>query len=50
MHFSKAKLAKMRREFAKHEQILVYIDGACTGNPGQAAASACFFGCKKPKE
>ena len=22
---------------------MIYIDGACIGNPGQAAASACFF-------
>mmetsp|Transcript_41533 Transcript_41533/g.54680 ORF Transcript_41533/g.54680 Transcript_41533/m.54680 type:complete len:161 (-) Transcript_41533:140-622(-) len=33
----------MRRKFAGKKHIVMYIDGACNGNPGPAASSACFF-------
>ena len=34
----------MRKEFSKHNFVVVYVDGACTNNPGPAAGGACFYG------
>ena len=44
MFFKKSWLDKMKKKFAKFNSAVVYIDGACTGNPGPAASGACFFG------
>ena len=44
LFFSKRKLEQMKSKFAAHNSVVVYIDGACTGNPGPSAAAACFFG------
>lgn len=33
----------MKEEFSKSKSVVVYIDGACTGNPGPAAGAAIFF-------
>ena len=40
-------LRAMKEKFAGHNEIKVFIDGACSGNPGSAAAGACFFSTKK---
>ena len=44
LFFSKRKLQQMKKEFAKHNSVVVYVDGACLNNPGPAAGGACFFG------
>ena len=44
MFFKKRWLDQMKKKFKNFNSVVVYVDGACTGNPGPAASSACFFG------
>ena len=44
MFLKKRNLEKMKKKFEGYNSLVIFIDGACTGNPGPAAASACFFG------
>ena len=49
MFLKKRNLEKMKKKFEGYNSLVIFIDGACTGNPGPAAASACFFGRNIPQ-
>ena len=50
MFFTKQELAKMKKKFGAHNTVVIFIDGACIGNPGPSASAACFFGYKLEPE
>ena len=43
VHLGKRQLTTMKKKFEGVKHVLIHIDGACNGNPGPGAGSACFF-------
>ena len=43
MYISSSEKARLNEIFAKNDDIVTFIDGACTGNPGLAGAGVAFF-------